>query len=441
MLHDENHGAAPPAASVVDASAAPIHSPLPARDGHWTVAPVETAAGAKPADPGETSRPTIQFGGLIQIDAVWFGQDAQSRAAVGDIQDVFDFRRARLIAQGQAADVFNYGMGIDFALGTPGVGRPQFLDVYMGIVDLPYVGNARVGHFFEPFSLDRLTLIRFHTYLERSLADTFAPARNLGIMLFDQFAEEGGTWAIGTFRSGSDTFGDDVGDQEGQTVTGRLTWLPWYDEPSEGRAYLHLGGAYSFRDAADGLLRFRSRPEIAGRSDTEGISVPFFVDTGKMAADYGQLLGFEGLWVRGPVSLQGEYIFAPVNRDGSPDASFHGAYLSASYFLTGEHRPYNRQSGAPTRVIPFENFFRVRTDSGDIATGRGAWELAVRLSHIDLTDAGIAGGKLTDGTLGLNWYLTPYHRLRWNLIHAHLDKPPLGESNAVIFAMRFDADF
>ena len=45
-----------------------------------------------------------------------------------------------------------------------------------------------------------------------------------------------------------------------------------------------------------------------------------------------------------------------------------------SYFLTGEHRPYDRTAGKFNRVIPFENFFRVRTECGEIVTGMGAWE-------------------------------------------------------------------
>ena len=31
----------------------------------------------------------------------------------------------------------------------------------------------------------------------------------------------------------------------------RATWLPWYDEATEGRGLIHTGVAYSHRDAFD----------------------------------------------------------------------------------------------------------------------------------------------------------------------------------------------
>ena len=45
-----------------------------------------------------------------------------------------------------------------------------------------------------------------------------------------------------------------------------------------------------------------------------------------------------------------------------------------------------------------------------------AWEIAGRLSHIDLNDANVMGGRLTDTTFGLNWYLNRRIRLMTNLV-------------------------
>jgi phosphate-selective porin OprO/OprP len=301
------------------------------------------------------------------------------------------------------------------------------------------VGNARVGHFFEPFSLERLTLNRNNTFMERSLADTFAPSRNLGAMIFDSSDDLNGTWALGTFRTGSDDFGDDVGDNGEQSATGRITWLPYYDEPSGGRYFVHTGVAYTFRDADEGIVRFRQTPEVRLGALGEG-SVPFFVDTGNIAASNSQAVGAELAWVHGPLSIQGEYMLAPVNQSASDTAYFHAAYVFVSCFLTGEHRPYNRTLGAFDRVVPFENFFRVMTDQG-IENGRGAWEIAARWSMIDLDDAGVTGGVLNDATISLNWYLNPYTRVKAEYIHAFLDTAVSGESDCDIVGMRFDIDF
>jgi phosphate-selective porin OprO/OprP len=303
------------------------------------------------------------------------------------------------------------------------------------------VGTARVGHFFEPFSLERLTSNRYHTFMERSLSDTFAPARNLGMAVNRTLGfEELSTVAVGWFASASDNFGDQFTDTGGQAVTGRWTWLPFYDDASDGRAYIHVGTGYSYRTPPAGTFTFASFPEARPGTPTSA-SVPFFVDTGSIPAEFDQLLGVEFAWIQGPFSVQSEYMYVPVEQIGGPELEFQGAYAYVSYFLTGEHRPYNKKLGIHDRVVPFENFFRVRSCDGPIVTGIGAWEIAFRWSYIDLTDENIQGGVERNLTAGLNWYLNPFTRVKWEYILANLERTPGEESQAHIAGMRFDIDF
>jgi phosphate-selective porin OprO/OprP len=382
-------------------------------------------------------KPSFQIGGQLQADYLYFEQDEASQAAVGDINDAVDFRRARLTARGDGFEVVEYAIGFDFAL----PGRPSFLDVFVGVRELPYLGTVHVGHFFEPFSLERVTVNRYNTFMERSLADAFAPARNTGIAAYNTLGdEERGTWALGWFATNSDNFGDQFTDMGGQAVTGRATWLPFYDDPSGGRAYLHFGGGYSYRTPPAGTFTFMSFPEARPGTPTS-TSVPPFVDTGAIPAESDQLFGVELAWTQGPFSVQSEYIYVPVQQSGGPNLQFQGAYAYVSYFLTGEHRPYNKQVGFHDRVVPFEDFFRVRTCDGPIVTGLGAWEIAARWSFIDLTDENIQGGVLEDVTIGLNWYLNSHTRVSWEYIFADLDRVPVGQSHAHIVGMRFGIDF
>ena len=203
----------------------------------------------------------------LQSDAYFFGQDVASQAAVGDIQDGSAFRRARVGWFGEHG-ITEYRLEMDFAL----PGRPSFLDVWAGVKGVPGTDLVRIGHYFEPFGLERLTSNRFATFLERSLPDQpFAPARNMGIMANGTDFNQRCTWAAGVFRTESDIFGDDVGDNAERAFTGRLTWLPWYDEPSAGRRYIHLGVACSLRDADGETVRFQSQPEarLGAGSDAE----------------------------------------------------------------------------------------------------------------------------------------------------------------------------
>ena len=49
----------------------------------------------------------------MQADEVWFGQDAASRVAVGDLQDGVQFRRLRIGARGASFEVLEYSLGAD----------------------------------------------------------------------------------------------------------------------------------------------------------------------------------------------------------------------------------------------------------------------------------------------------------------------------------------
>ncbi|MBX3444325.1 MAG: hypothetical protein KF774_18125 [Planctomyces sp.] len=377
--------------------------------------------------------PTIKWTGQLQADHYWFDQDSESVATYGDIQDGSAFRRARFGMFGEYG-LSEYRIEVDFALS----GRPSFLDVWAGLHELPGIGRVRIGHFFEPYSLERLTPNRFLTFMERALPDQpFAPARNLGASVNNTWDDDHGTWAVGFFRSDSDVFGDDVGDGFESAVTGRLTWLPWYDE-SRGLDLLHLGAAYSIRGTSNGVARFRAQPEARIGAATP--NVPFFVDTGNIPADWFQLIGLEAAWVRGPFSLQGEYNFVPVDADAG-SLLFTGWYVQTTLFLTGEHRPYRRDLALFDRVKPHTEFVRRADDGERICVGPGAWEIAARLSQLDLNDGPVAGGKITDFTVGLNWHMSKYMRVTANYVLASSVPAGSDRTRTNIFATRFGYEF
>ena len=402
----------------------------------------------------DARKPSLVFSGQAQADEVWFGQDAASRADVGDLQDGVQFRRLRIGARGTSFEVLEYSLGVDFALAN----QPSYLDNYIEWKELPVLQNVRAGHYFEPFSLERVTQNRNHTFMERSLVDTFAPGRNMGVMTYGNTENELATWAIGTFRTNSDNVGNDSFDS-GQALTMRGTWLPWWDEPSDGRFYMHLGAAYSYRKAFQDQVRFRNTPEIRKQQPASnfgpvgppspsnyingvpGPFAPIFVDTGNIKADHFQLFDPEFALILGPLSLQSEYAFAIVDQPKGEPLFFNGYMAQVSYFLTGEHRPYDRKHGVFKRLEPFEDFFRVRTKSQGVQTGLGAWEVAARFSNIVLNDKNVRGNNLTDFTIGLNWYLNPYTRWKFNYIRAFLEDERNGNSLTDAYGTRIDFEF
>jgi phosphate-selective porin OprO/OprP len=381
---------------------------------------------------------TVKPMGRVHTDMVSISQDADNKALFGDLANGAEIRRARLGAFGEGWEVLAYRFDVDFVTRDANtLERPTIFDAYLDVLHLPVIGNLRVGHFREPFSMERLDSSNDQPFLERSTAIlALTPFRNLGVMAFNCNEAKTGTFAIGAFREATNEFGEDIGDNGGQAVTSRAAWLPYYDEPAQGRYLTHLGASYSYRNPNVKTRRFAQTPEVNLRQGL--LTFPAFVDTGLIATESFQNLAAEWSTVWGPFSAQAEYVGTFVDQLGNPNLYLHGAYAQLTYFLTGENRNYNRDLGIYQGVAPYTNFFCVDGVRG-LCLGRGAWEAVARYSWIDLRSQNINGGELTNVTFGLNWYFATRNRLMFNYIHAFLDRGLY--SNADIFSTRLQVNF
>lgn len=415
------------------------------------------------------SFPSVRLSGFFHYDAGNSSQDATNRAALGDIQDGVGFRRARLQAVGSVAEFTNYSIEMDFAT----AGRPSFMDVWGEQTHVPFFGAIRIGHYRQPFSMDSLTSVRQLDFLERSLPfQAFVPFRRDGIMAYDKSESEMTTWAYGVYRTGGfanaplgDTrFATDIGDNGGYSFSGRATHLLYYDEPTDGRYLLHVGGNYNYSRitstaAGGGVYRARAIPEFfVGDPAGGGLTAagtPFFVDTGALSADSYNLYGLELAGQYGAAHFQAEYMATSVDQNVGASAFYDGAYVQGGYFLTGESLTYNRTVGVFDRIVPFTEFFSLGRNSG--FCGWGAWEATARWSYVNLNDpnalaavapgppttAPVPGnpGRLNEVTLGLNWYWNTYAKVQLNWIHCALDNGLTGNSNCDIYCARFQVAF
>lgn len=396
---------------------------------------------------GAKKYPTVTVNGVFQADVGWFHQDAASLAQYGRIQDGADFRRFRLSAKGSVTDTVNYFAQVDFGF----FGRPTFTDVWIEQTQVPLLGNVRIGQWKQPFSLEVVSSFRYTTFMERSvLFQPFTPFRHIGVGFYDHSEAEDLTWAASVFRSGQDQFGGSISTDGGWGTAERITWLPYWE--NEGEDYLHLGLGHFFNAPPRDRINFRTIPELFIGENAPGVvgtsgqpipggqdGTPFFIATGPLNVTNFNVIGTELLWVAGPFSLQSEAMVNFVNQGaGLPSAVLPGAYAQVGWFLTGEHRPYDRKAGAIDRVIPHENFRFCRCGRG---TGWGAWEVAGRWSYLDLSDDNIRGGTITNYTVGVNWYWNPYTKVVFNYVRSNPNSPLFPSSHTDIFALRAQVDF
>ena len=334
----------------------------------------------------------LKFGGRLHLDATFTDPDDEVEDTFGPVEDSSELRRGRIYFSGKLYGNVEFKAEYDFAGGDA---EPK--DVYVGLTKTP-VGAIRVGHFKEPFSFVEMASSNDIAFIERPLPLTFAPVRNMGIMVYD--SEPRYSWAVGAFRE-SDGFSFSEGDGK-LNLTGRVTGLPVYRQ--KGKQLVHLGLSLSRKDLGDATFRYRQRPEVH-------VS-PRFVDTGSFAADSVDLWSFEAAAIAGRYWASAEYFGAEADSPTLGDPALDGFYVEAGTFLTGEHRKYKASKGAISRPSPNKNFGQ---------GGAGAWELALRYSTLDLTDAGLSGGEVDNFTVALNWYLNPVTRFMLNYVESEVD--------------------
>lgn len=394
---------------------------------------VEPKAGDKKADDGwidlSNEKWSVKLGGHVQMDYVLW---ANASPGIPD-RNYFEFRRLRLLADGTGYGQYDFRLQMDFEPESgDGVTTAvaDVKDAYFTANDWPVVNRVRVGNFFVPFSLEQVTNDTNNIFLERSIPtqNIFAADREVGIAAYNVSEDMDMTWTFGAFFDRiSESLKERIDDNQGIRLSGRFTWLPYYDGPSKGRYLIHTGIGVLHTENYDDTVRFRARPQVH-----EG---PFLIDSGNLGSPRYTVGNIELATVWGPLSIQSELFASNVELNGGGNANLYGYYIYASYFLTGENRIYERfgQHGAQFgRNVPYTNFFMI---PGCI--GSGAWEAKIRTSYLDLEQ--VDRGQYQDITAGLNWYWSDRIRIMFEWIHPYTTAETVyGTTESDLIGMRFD---
>jgi phosphate-selective porin OprO and OprP len=424
-------------------------------------APAKEAA-AKPA-PKVTQSATNKFAiesadgqysigltGGLQGDVGYYpGFTAKSKTGPQDLNAGFNARRARIGVTGKAAGDFTYTFiydgGNSSDATSKGIEAAQVS--YTGIKDL----SIDFGYSNTLFTLDQSTSSYDTLFMERATPSNIATALNTG----DNRSNVGARYFNDRLWVGAYVTGPAVGDVHGQAERiGAFQRVAY--QVLQGPDYtLHIGAG------VDELLKAPLNNGAAaattstvnlttGAITTTTVPSPYsislsdqpelrvdtttFANTGTLGSLTNPVTGAEVYDLElagnyGPLFAQGEYFHYQVNRRDLSTATFDGGYGEVAYTLTGESHKYVPSSASYTRIIPAHAF-------SPSEGFWGAWEIAGRVSYIDLTSnftpgksisstsqpSAVNGGKQTSFTAGLNWYPNTYMRFELNYIHTDYDK-------------------
>ncbi|HUK61174.1 MAG TPA: porin [Stellaceae bacterium] len=429
QAQQQQRAAAPPASAPAAASAPGPHvtqTPgnrfgIESADGNYSIA--------------LTGRLHLDTGGYVNY------HQASHSTTPADLNSGVNARRARLGVVGKFAGDWNYtfiydfgGSSDSFNSGVSGFSSSGIEAAYLtynGLYHGPFPLAFDLGYQDTPFTLDEATSSNDIMFMERAspevIATEFGSGDNrsaVGVR-----SNDSRYWA-GIYATGP-TSGAAHNSGEPLSVFGRLT----YQVLSAPDYSLHFGAdiEHMFKpqvSVVGGAETFTlsDRPEL--RIDpTSLISAPFGTASGFGPVHGGSVYGLEAAGGYDNLFFQSEGYNYQVDRVGLPNDEFWGGYLEGSVTLTGEHRTYIPATGAYSGINPTHPF-SLKTG------GWGAFELAARVSYIDLNDNFIAtapsggalttnsveGGQQTIYSLGLNWYVNPNMRFMFDYLHGTVKK-------------------
>jgi len=376
---------------------------------------------------------SVGLTGGLQGDVGYYPGFTAKNKSIGpqNLNSGFNARRARIGVTGKAAGDFTYNFIYDAGNSSDatakGIEAAQV--AYLGLKNFQF----DIGYGSQPFTMDQATSSYDTLLMERSTPTNIALNLNTG----DNRSAVGGRYYTDRLWVGAYVTGPAVGDAHGQGERIGAFQRIAYQVLSDPDYTLHVGfGVDELIKAPVNGGTAGFGPNAISLSDQTELRVDTttFASTGTLGSFTNPVTGAQiyDLELAGNYRnfyAQGEYFHYQIDRRDLQTASFDGGYAQFAYTLTGESHKYNPVNAAYNRIVPAH---ALEPSQGYW----GAWELAARVSYIDLTSnftaglpissssqpSAINGGKQTSFVAGLNWYPNNYMRFELNYIHTDYDK-------------------
>ncbi len=413
----------------------------------------------------EDERNCIAITSRLQFDAGGYNfRPSTAATSPQHLDNGVNARRARIGIIGKFWDDWNYALIYDFGGASDGFGGTGSVNgvpvgflpggatsgienAYLSYTGLhPGGGNLAIegGYMDLPYTLEEATSSNDILFMERGSAGVIAT----NIAAGDFRSTFGARWWTDRFWIGAYATGptsgaihsaSSINPQGTSEQSGAVVRIAGQAISGENYSW-HLGAdaqfliqpPHNFVTGAQ-TLTLSDRPELR-------IDPTVLISTGALAGVSGaQVYSVETAGTYGPLFFQSEYFWYNVDRNDLPGLSsvkFDGGYGEIGYAITGETRKYNAAAASYLGLNPINPFSLT-------GGGTGAIELAGRVSVVDLNDQlaianGVAGGRQTIYTLGLNWYPNANIRFMFNYLHGDISKQ-ISALNANNAGSTFDA--
>ncbi|MGH7429939.1 MAG: porin, partial [Candidatus Methylomirabilaceae bacterium] len=180
--------------------------------------------------------------GRIQVDFRAY-EDGARNLDGSDLTNKFLVRRARIGLQGTFYKYFDFFVEADF-----GQGGAALTDGYLELRYWPEL-RLRVGQFKVPFSYEELFSDNNLDFVERSVADSLTPKRDIGAMLHGSLFGGIVSYAGGIFNGSGQNTADT---NDSKDLAGRLVVYPFKQSELTLLRNLHLGADIAWGNEGSG---------------------------------------------------------------------------------------------------------------------------------------------------------------------------------------------
>lgn len=345
---------------------------------------VDVSKGGLTVSSGETS---FHLGGYTQIlysgvdRELYDADDAGTGLGVEDgFSSSFSVRKARIEMNGTM-----YRKWLKYAITyelseTSGSNDSKFKDVYLQFAKFDQA-NLMAGQFKVPFSMQELASDTRQQFVDRSITNVFAPARDQGVTVTGTFLEKKRLgYAAGVFNGSGDAVRQD---DQGLMVAGRV-WFDPFGEFKLGEGTVDAGDDHQVHFG----LAYRTGEVARGTDDDE-----IFEDPDDQSA-----FNFEAAWRWNRLAATAEYFLQTnefANPAVAPDLDQEGWHAQVAF------------AAIPQKL-----------------------ELGLRYALVD-GDTDASNAQSTESRFGVNYYILKHNlKLQADFVRLEFEPEAIGRSNS-----------
>lgn len=248
-------------------------------------------------------------------------------------------------------------------------------DVYL---NYEYKNSSfRLGYHFEPFGNARVGTSNYR-FITNAVSDkALGNSRKLGFSY--SYNHKWFNFIGGVFSDGDIQKSKPV--NQGYSLAAKVVGRPLMED----KKLIHIGVAPRFNSSHKEVsFSARAPTDLLAKADNT------FLDAHISQVINQWKLDLETILLYNKWYFQGQYFLASLNRFAAENYKAKGGYAQCGYMVLGAKHNYNAKTGMIVNPAP------------------RSLEILLRYDNMNLNDAGIRGGRLSDISVGVNYFINKY---------------------------------